>query len=696
MFQEDAFQEDAFQMSVNVSAGVDELALTANKANVNAAVNVQADTASFAVSTFGASVKNNAAVNASTVALTLAANSALVNYSINVQAGVCLLSLTTHDAAVNVVIAVTAAVKALALQTFSALVSYDINIQAKVANLSLQTFGAGTYYDVLVHAGCASLVLTKYPADINGQYIEAAFASLALSPYAANINAGINVQATADSLIIRGRRASITLPYTGVIKYGDWRDFKGEGPWNLVKQGNKRGYVNNPNFTDDPSPRDGHRPCGYWVTENIIETKIRTPIKRWFDVNMSDMGDVVTANHYYYDSQDFVYTTAETENGYMKGVATSCVHHFISASNDGKYQLTGEYSATGKIWVSSDYGKTWVESNSPAGYWFKGYVSGNGKYMLATFSNTGACYLSSDYGINWVSTGINTGLPCGISYSGRYMAVSRYLTGTFSLSNDFGATWTIKSGIVGPFTISYGGKIFVGTGGGNSEYLAVSGNYGANWVVKSIPAPGRIAISKDGQHIIASGRHSNIYYSHDYGVTWTTVVKSDTHSSSSEVAISDDGQYMACCSYGLGSTPTASRGLWCSDDGGTTWRNERPGGFLSWESVDMSADGKYWVASAANYPTYLWFSKNYGRSWTPWHGYTFINDFEEPVWPFEEQPNKWGFLNNPRWQTSPQRQVSYTGNESAEPQIWALPGTGYSSGTSKKHIPCGHWHKKMA
>ena len=67
------------------------------------------------------------------------------------------------------------------------------------------------------------------------------------------------------------------------------------------------------------------------------------------------------------------------------------------------------------------------------------------------------------------------------------------------------------------------------------------------------------------------------------------------------------------------------------------------------------------------------------------------------TWPnnFVEQPNKWGYLNNPRWQTAPvMPPVNYTGDEANEPQVWSLPGQGYSSGASKKHIPCGHWHKK--
>ncbi len=72
---------------------------------------------------------------------------------------------------------------------------------------------------------------------------------------------------------------------------------------------------------------------------------------------------------------------------------------------------------------------------------------------------------------------------------------------------------------------------------------------------------------------------------------------------------------------------------------------------------------------------------------------TYLGD---KTWPdnFEEQVDKWGYLNNPRWKTTPQAPVNYTGNESNEPQIWTPPGAIYSSETSNKHIPCGHWHKK--
>lgn len=46
----------------------------------------------------------------------------------------------------------------------------------------------------------------------------------------------------------------------------------------------------------------------------------------------------------------------------------------------------------------------------------------------------------------------------------------------------------------------------------------------------------------------------------------------------------------------------------------------------------------------------------------------------EGVWPFIEQPDIWGYLNNPRWVSTPSDPVNYTGNEANEPQIFTPEG----------------------
>lgn len=53
---------------------------------------------------------------------------------------------------------------------------------------------------------------------------------------------------------------------------------KDEGPWDFNEQGDKWGYINNPNWTDSPAHTDRHLPCGHWHKrfvsyENIIAGK---------------------------------------------------------------------------------------------------------------------------------------------------------------------------------------------------------------------------------------------------------------------------------------------------------------------------------------------------------------------------------------------------------------------------------------
>ena len=50
-------------------------------------------------------------------------------------------------------------------------------------------------------------------------------------------------------------------------------------------------------------------------------------------------------------------------------------------------------------------------------------------------------------------------------------------------------------------------------------------------------------------------------------------------------------------------------------------------------------------------------------------------------WKFSEQPDRWGYLNNPRWTKDP-KAVDFASK------------VGLSAGPTARHTPCGHWHKK--
>lgn len=69
------------------------------------------------------------------------------------------------------------------------------------------------------------------------------------------------------------------------------------------------------------------------------------------------------------------------------------------------------------------------------------------------------------------------------------------------------------------------------------------------------------------------------------------------------------------------------------------------------------------------------------------------------AWNFAKQPNKWGYLNNPRWLTTARAfqhggPDDYDGRESEEPQVWTPPdgSISYSRNSQGIHHQCGHWH----
>jgi len=56
-------------------------------------------------------------------------------------------------------------------------------------------------------------------------------------------------------------------------------------------------------------------------------------------------------------------------------------------------------------------------------------------------------------------------------------------------------------------------------------------------------------------------------------------------------------------------------------------------------------------------------------------------------WTFADQPNKFGYANNPRWKSTPEGEsVPYP-----EEQVWSMDEPFQHSGG--RHVPCGHWHK---
>jgi photosystem II stability/assembly factor-like uncharacterized protein len=340
----------------------------------------------------------------------------------------------------------------------------------------------------------------------------------------------------------------------------------------------------------------------------------------------------------------------------------------ISISDNG-YALACVYD--GLIYYSSDNGQTWTQSNSyPSLSWQSVSISKNNKYAIACVFNydnyLGDLYYSSDNGVTWDKSSSKSSDETGwvsvsISSTGQYGLASVGYGGGIFYTTDYGVTWpkTNADENLGftPFCISVsisstgqygvGLGLFSSIGNGNNVYY--SSDYCINWT-QSItilegsyvepPSSASISISSTGQYGLACGYYTKfniynvifgIYYSNDYGKTWTHL-SSTINNYYSSVAISSTGQYALT---GLGNNNNLTSGcyLYNIEFPTTTtivdlstilqpinpayWTISSSQSGLPWWSVSISSTGQYGLACAYMSSGYIYYSSDYGQSWTP-------------------------------------------------------------------------------
>ena len=157
------------------------------------------------------------------------------------------------------------------------------------------------------------------------------------------------------------------------------------------------------------------------------------------------------------------------------------------------------------------------------------------------------------------------------------------------------------------------GQTIVAAGIGTNLWTSVDG--GANWNEDTSVGATKwffdVAMSNDGKYVVAASNEVNeIYYSTDSGSTFAK--KSPNPSLKfGRVAISDDGQTIAAAGGCNGGTNCNGR-IMISTDGGGSW-NER-GSLADYSGIHMSSDGTKMIACAVSDRVYV--SDNSGTSWT--------------------------------------------------------------------------------
>ena len=281
----------------------------------------------------------------------------------------------------------------------------------------------------------------------------------------------------------------------------------------------------------------------------------------------------------------------------------------VAMSSDGKIQTTGNYS--GNLYVSTDYGQTWIAKSSIAD-WYAVAMSSDGKIQIAA-NYSGQLMVSYDYGNTWTAkgpSGTGNAWICGaMSSDGKIMAAANTSAtdvGKIYISTDYGNTWTAKSppGNWKAVAMSSDGKIQTATNYSSSN-LYVSTDYGNTWTAKTSAGTGNwwsVAMSSDGKIQTAANYSGKLYVSTDYGNTWTA--KGST-ANWRGVAMSSDGKIQTAASISSGY-------LYISTDYGQTWTTKGSTG--SWQGIAMSSDGKIQTALNLSGRLYISYADTYINS----------------------------------------------------------------------------------
>jgi len=302
------------------------------------------------------------------------------------------------------------------------------------------------------------------------------------------------------------------------------------------------------------------------ASTNVVYNGILSnPNKNWVAISISTTGryqTAITDTGDIYCSDDYGSTRTVSFN---IGVSSS---NSVSISFTGQYQTASNGT---QIYVSNDYGSTWTNTFSSGTSNIFVSICLTGKYQTVVSSGD-TVYTSNDYGVTWKSLDINSDLFATLedSQNNMYQSIEAFPTADVALSynglyqtvvaeyiyrsHDFGQTWTNVSNTNG-FTEN-------------------------NWI--------SVSMSSDGKYQTAVENYGHVFFSRDFGVTWSDSGDSRfANQNWISTSSSATGQYQTLVQQG---------GLvYCTFDYGDTWFSVTDTNIQNkdFRSVSISSDGIY-------------------------------------------------------------------------------------------------------
>eukprot|EP01040_Poterioochromonas_malhamensis_P015014 gene15014-16723_t len=277
--------------------------------------------------------------------------------------------------------------------------------------------------------------------------------------------------------------------------------------------------------------------------------------------------------------------------------------------------------------ISSEF--TWRENSQSMGPWFSLTTDSSGKFVAG--ANGSSIYLSTDYGKTWIqslSSPMYSMYSVAINSNGQYVFVGG-CSGPLLYSNNSGGAWYQSSGsgpADNPFnnscwnsiaTDSSGQYVVAGQlanlpGGTELGLIYTSKDYGKSWESTSAPKNEWNGVTSDttGQYLAAAAS-DGIYTSTNYGQTWIYQPGAPNNYQGQSnywpyIAADSTGRYLAA------SSSYSKAVIYLSSNYGVNWTlSSAP--IRSWSSLCSDSTGQYLVAGV--YKGYIYASSDYGATW---------------------------------------------------------------------------------
>jgi hypothetical protein len=283
----------------------------------------------------------------------------------------------------------------------------------------------------------------------------------------------------------------------------------------------------------------------------------------------------------------------------------------ISGGGSGGWQVA-QNAGQSIVGNFSDYSQTtWLPANIASATWIGMGSSASGSLMAAVPTASGQVYLSTDYGYDWSPSGSPNSLwRCvAVSADGSRLIAGQESGGSLFYSTNFGSSWAPGLAAVSTnwasIAMSANGMNDVAVA--NPSGIYTSSNGGATWQLQLAGAAGwtSVASSANGSNLVAVASSGLVYTSSNSGGSWTPRTAGSGGLDFTGVASSADGTKLVAVSYG--------GGIFTSANSGANWQptSASPVGY---EGVTSSSDGAKLAAVDFGGPIYT--SINFGSTWT--------------------------------------------------------------------------------